>query len=319
MKTSRIWTALVCCGIALMMNAQVINSINDQNMRKGFEKQQQAEQAEKLRQQRPQRTKLDPNVTIDTTTVYFALVDSAQHCINSQNWGGAEAFILRAIASEPHNENNSLLLSNLGTLQRYQGKFAEALKNYSMALDLTPNAVTLLHNRAALLVTLDSLPRAQRDYERIMQLDPADTEARYDHGMVAFEMGEVTTARDDFEWLLRLDPMSWQGHHGMAMLHKAVGDYEKAVSHLSDAIKVAPSAALLGHRADCYLMRRRLADASEDIAQALQLDAEDPFLYVLRAKLNKLRYNFEDVKRDMELAEKYGISKSVVKQLLEGE
>ena len=47
------------------------------------------------------------------------------------------------------------------------------------------------------------------------------------------------------------------------------------------------------------------------------LDAEDPFLYVLRAKLNKMRYNFDDMNRDIELAEKYGINKADVKRLLE--
>ena len=69
-------------------------------------------------------------------------------------------------------------------MQRRQGKLAEAIKNYSMAIDLTPNAVTLLHNRAALYTVVDSIARAQADYERIRELDPADVESRYNHGMI---------------------------------------------------------------------------------------------------------------------------------------
>ena len=197
---------IIMLAVATSAQAQVIQSINKQNMK--FENRDKPEPVK-------EKPAIDYSIVIDTTTLYFALIDSAQHHINLKQWAVAERFLLDAIKAEPGNPSNSLLLSNLATMQRRQGKLAEAIKNYSMAIDLTPNAVTLLHNRAALYTVVDSIARAQADYERIMELDP-----------------------------------------------------------------------------------------------------DDPYIYVLRAKLNKLRFNRSDMERDIKLAVAHGLDEKEVKQLL---
>lgn len=308
-------TTMLTMALVAVAQAQVINSINDEIMRRGFDKAIRQEQQEKQGKKKNRKTEL--TVPIDTTTLYFTLIDSAQVRLDARDWAGAEAFIMKALESDPANPNNSLLLSNLATVQRYQGKNDEAIKNYTMALDMTPNAVTLLRNRAVLLVAVGRTEEARADYDRILLLEPLDTEALYNRGLIKLDGGDTAGANDDFEKILRIDPSSGLGHQGLATLHKLKGNYEKAISHYNDAIKEGATAQLLANRADCHLASRHLSEASEDIASALQLDADDPFLYVLRAKLNKLRYNFDDMNRDIELAEKHGIDRATVKQLLE--
>lgn len=259
---------------------------------------------------------VDNTIPIDTSTVYFALVDSAQRYIKAQQWQHAEHFLLEAIRSEPSNPSNSLLLSNIATIQRRQGRLNEAISNYSMAIDLTPNAVTLLHNRAAAYILLDSIALAQADYERIMLIDNSDVESRYTHGMLALNMGDTKTAQKDFDDILRINPNSGMAKQGQGFLHKHAGEYEKAAQCFSEVIKVRPTATLLANRADCYLATKRLNDASIDIANALELDADDPYIYVLRAKLNKLRFNRSDMERDIKLAVAHGLDEKEVKQLL---
>ena len=109
---------------------------------------------------------------VDTETPYFQCIDSAQVYLDSHDWPLAERWLVKAVQTDPENPSNSMVLSNIATLQRYQGKLAEAVKNYSLALDLTPHAVTLLLNRAALLVQMDSVQRAIADFERVRDLDP---------------------------------------------------------------------------------------------------------------------------------------------------
>ncbi len=287
--------------------AQVIQSINKQNMK--FENRDKPEPVK-------EKPAIDYSIVIDTTTLYFALIDSAQHHINLKQWAVAERFLLDAIKAEPGNPSNSLLLSNLATMQRRQGKLAEAIKNYSMAIDLTPNAVTLLHNRAALYTVVDSIARAQADYERIMELDPADVESRYNHGMIALNLGDSKTAEKDFNSILSINPNSGMGKQGQGYLNKHAGNYDKAAECFSEVIKVRPTSTLLANRADCYLATKRLNDASLDIANALELDPDDPYIYVLRAKLNKLRFNRSDMERDIKLAVAHGLDEKEVKQLL---
>ena len=285
--------------------AQVINSIGDENMKvpQGM---------------KPQEKKAEsPYVAdLDTETPYFQYVDSAQNYIYSHDWPVAEQWLLKAIMAEPDNPSNSLLLSNIATLQRYQGKLADAVKNYSLALDMTPHAVTLLLNRAALYVEMDSIQRAIDDYERVCELDVYNTEARYSLGVLAMERGDTKRAEDLFTEIKRINPTSGLYHEGMGLLHKRNGNHARAAELFTQVIKVQPSAQLLGHRADCYLAMKRLNDAEDGIRTALEMTPDDPYLYVLRAKLNKLRFQRDDMNRDIDTAVSLGLSRDYITQSL---
>lgn len=287
--------------------AQVISHLNEQAT--------QVPMAPKDGQQGKKRIVLDPKVQVDTTTRYFQLVDSAQHYISAKDYSSAEAMLRKAIGSEPSNPNNSLLISNLATLQRYQGNYAAAVKNYTLALDMTPNAVALLLNRAALYVQIDSLRLARADYERIVSLDPSEAEAHYNLGMLALEAHDFKGADAQFDEILRYHPNAVLASEGKGFLNKASGNYAKAAQCFSEVIKVRPTASLLANRADCYLTMKRLNDASDDINTALEMDKDDGYLYLLRAKLNKLRYEEEAAKRDVQLAIDHGVDADTANNL----
>ena len=253
---------------------------------------------------------------LDTETPYFQAIDSAQTYIYSHDWAMAEQWLMKAFKAEPDNPGNSLVLSNVATLQRYQGKLADAVKNYSLALDMTPHAVTLLLNRAALYVEMDSIGRATDDYERVCELDLYNTEARYSLGVLAMERGDTKRAEDFFNEIKRINPNSGLYHEGMGLLNKRSGNHARAAELFTQVIKVQPSARLLGHRADCYLAMKRLNDAEADIRTALEMTPDDPYLYLLRAKLNKLRFQREDMERDISTAVSLGLSRDYINQAL---
>jgi tetratricopeptide (TPR) repeat protein len=297
--------------IALLMAevqaiGQVINSIGDENMK--------VEQGLKPQPQKfPDRYIPD----LDTETPYFQCIDSAQTYIYSHDWPAAEQWLLKAFKTDPDNPGNSMVLSNIATLQRYQGRLADAVKNYSLALDMTPHAVTLLLNRAALYVEMDSVQRAIDDYERVCELDLYNTEARYSLGVLAMERGDSKRAEDLFNEIKRINPNSGLYHEGMGLLNKHKGNYARAAELFSQVIKVQPNAQLLGNRADCYLILKRLNDAEDDIRTALDMTPDDPYLYVLRAKLNKLRFQRDDMNHDIDRAVALGLSRDSVTRALQ--
>ena len=286
-------------------SAQVVNSIGEENMKvpKGM---------------KPQEKKAENAyiADLDTETPYFQYVDSAQTYIYNHDWPVAEQWLLKAFKSDPSNPSNSMILSNIATLQRYQGKLADAVKNYSLALDMTPHAVTLLLNRAALYVEMDSVDRAIDDYERVCELDLYDTEARYSLGVLAMERGDTKRAEDLFNEIKRINPNSGLYHEGMGLLHKRNGNYSRAAELFTQVIKVQPSAQLLGHRADCYLAMKHLNNAEDDIRTALEMSPDDPYLYLLRAKLNKLRFQRDDMNRDIDTAVSLGLSRDYINQAI---
>ena len=253
---------------------------------------------------------------VDTETPYFQCIDSAQAYLDSHDWQQAEQWLIKAVQTDPVNPSNSMVLSNIATLQRYQGKYDEAVKNYSLALDMTPHAVTLLLNRAALLVQMDSVQRAIADFERVRELDPYNTVARYSLGVLAMERGDTKQAEDLFNEIKRINPNSGLYNEGMALLHKRSGNFSRAAELFTQLIKVKANSQLLGHRADCYLSMKHLNQAEEDIRTALEMDPDDGFLYLLRAKLNKLRFQRDDMNRDIDLAVQHGISRDYINQAL---
>ncbi len=300
---------LVCLMVVLLvsgtMMAQVVNSIGEENMKvpQGLKPQSKAE------------TPLIAD--IDAETPYFQYLDSAQNYIYSHDWPMAEQWLLKAFTSDPDNPGNSMVLSNIATLQRYQGKLAEAVKNYSLALDMTPHAVTLLLNRAALYVEMDSVERAIDDYERVCELDPYDTEARYSLGVLIMEQGNTKRAEDLFNEIKRINPNSGLYHEGMGLLNKRNGNYARAAELFTQVIKVQPNAQLLGNRADCYLILKRLNEAEADIRTALEMTPDDPYLYLLRAKLNKMRFERDQMNRDIDTAVSLGLSRDYILNTLE--
>lgn len=250
---------------------------------------------------------------------YYELVDSAETNINKQQWDKAEIFLKELLSSYPDDNNNSLIISNLATVQRYQGKYQEAINNYTFAINMTPNAVTLLKNRASLYMDVDSIVDALSDYERILLLDEKDEETRYYHGILSIRIGDMDAAKKDFDYILFYNPSSGLGREGLALWFKKRGDYIEAIKYLSEIIKQHPSAIRLSNRAECYLSLKRLNDAENDIRKALEMSPEDGYLYVLRAKLNKARFNRVDVERDIKLAEKYGIGRELCNQIINEE
>lgn len=272
------------------------------------------------RGERPESARVTPSVnndaSVDTDTPYYHHVDSAQQCSAERDWAGAEHHLKLALRAEPANPANSMLLSNIATLQRRQGHVDDAIKNYNLSLDLAPNSVTVLLNRAALYASIDSLDRAAADYMRVLELDPACAEALYSLGMIDLSRDDNKRAEDRFNQILRVAPNSGLAAEGLAALHKKNGNYRKAVEYLSDIIKVSPNVTLLGSRADCYLMLRRLPDAAVDIQSALMLDPDDGYLYLLRAKLNKMRFNYDDMDADVERAVSHGVDRAEVEQAL---
>ncbi|MCQ2289565.1 MAG: tetratricopeptide repeat protein [Muribaculaceae bacterium] len=260
-------------------------------------------------------TRREVDVQLDTTAAYYKYIDSAQVRIKQQDWAAAENFIRQAIAAEPSNNTNSMLLSNLATLQRFQGKLDEAIKNYTLALDMTPNAVTLLLNRAAVLMQTGKIEAAVADFEKVRSLDENEEESRYTLGMMAMDQGDYAKAEALFDEIKKHNSKSVLAWEGLGMLYKEQGDYAKATVHLSEAVKIDPTPTLLGNRADCYLVLKQLANASEDIQNALQLDPDDGFLYLLRAKLNKMRFNYSDMNRDIKLAIEHGVDKEIANAL----
>ncbi len=251
---------------------------------------------------------------------YYQWVEKADSCIKAKDWNGAEHALLSALRTEPANGQNSLLMSNLGTVQRYAGKYEASLQSYTNGLLMTPNSVTLLRNRAALYSEIDSIDCAYRDYNQILMIDDTDQDALYHRGLIALERGDTISSRADFERILKLNPASANGRIGFASLLKVMGYYPEAIEVYSQVIDVNPEKEILYvGRAEAYLFAGQYAKADKDIEKAIRLAPDDPVVYVLRALGKLARYERESAEADLKRAVELGYDREAAELLLKEE
>lgn len=240
---------------------------------------------------------------------YMEYVDSADTYINNKEWAKAEEFILKALHDEPANYNNSLLLSNLATIQRIEGRNDEAVNNYSLALNITPNSVTLLNNRGMLYYELDSLALAKRDFARVMELDKKDVDSRYMYSIILIEESDLKAAKDVIDDMKFISPISAETVEVQARWNQASGKYKDAIKQYTLLLSKKERVDWIISRAECHLAVRNLTPAGNDINDALKIEPENAYLYLLKAKLNKFLYQNDESLKNLEKAVSYGISR----------
>lgn len=246
----------------------------------------------------------------------MTFVDSADAAIARQDWMRAEAMILGALRTDPANYNNSLLLSNLATIQRGQGRLSEAINNYTLALNMTPNAVTLLRNRGEAYLEADSTNLAAADFAKVMELDPRDYYSRYYMCIIALGEGDVTTARQLVSQLSKIDGKSPDTKLVAAHVSKAEGNYDEAIKGYTKLIEKESTAELLSYRAECYLALEQYSKALTDINEAIAANPDDAFLYLIKAQIKKATFEIDEARACIDLAVRHGADRAAAERMV---
>lgn len=230
----------------------------------------------------------------------------------------AEEALKAAMHAEPANKNNFALLSNLGTIQRQQGKTDEALVSYTAALSLQPKNKLILSNRAELYVEMGETEKALSDYQALLLLDPLDLDAYYRRGMLYIEAKDYMLADEDFEKIMSIDKESEQGRFGFALLDKARGNYEDSEAILSYLIeKSSTPLQYYEERAELYFLMKKNARAMADLNKIFAETNDVPaHLYVLRGKIKLAQFEKESAAIDFKKALELGYDKAVIDEMI---
>ena len=102
--------------------------------------------------------------SISSAQNYDELITRSFDYLDADSLPEAEEALREALRIEPGNPGNGMLLLNLGTIQRRQGKLKEAEESYTIGLAFLPNNLTLLNSRAQLFAEMEKYPEAINDY-----------------------------------------------------------------------------------------------------------------------------------------------------------
>lgn len=249
---------------------------------------------------------------------YDELITRSFDYLDADSLPEAEEALREALRIEPGNPGNGMLLLNLGTIQRRQGKLKEAEESYTIGLAFLPNNLTLLNSRAQLFAEMEKYPEAINDYTEVIYHEPENEDAYYERALCKLMNQDTLGARLDLEQIDRFNPNSAKSRLGMAYVYKAQQMWREA-SELYDALieRNPRNASLLRERAEVFYFSNRMGAALDDVNKSIDFDPRDPYSYLLRAQIRYAKGDKEFARRDLNQALELGLNKEEVRDLIE--
>ena len=256
--------------------------------------------------------------SISSAQNYDELITRSFDYLDADSLPEAEEALREALRIEPGNPGNGMLLLNLGTIQRRQGKLKEAEESYTIGLAFLPNNLTLLNSRAQLFAEMEKYPEAINDYTEVIYHEPENKDAYYERALCKLMNQDTLGARLDLEQIDRFNPNSAKSRLGMAYVYKAQQMWREA-SELYDALieRNPRNASLLRERAEVFYFSNRMGAALDDVNKSIDFDPRDPYSYLLRAQIRYAKGDKEFARRDLNQALELGLNKEEVRDLIE--
>ena len=256
--------------------------------------------------------------SISSAQNYDELITRSFDYLDADSLPESEEALREALRIEPGNPGNGMLLLNLGTIQRRQGKLKEAEESYTIGLAFLPNNLTLLNSRAQLFAEMEKYPEAINDYTEVIYHEPENEDAYYERALCKLMNQDTLGARLDLEQIDRFNPNSAKSRLGMAYVYKAQQMWREA-SELYDALieRNPRNASLLRERAEVFYFSNRMGAALDDVNKSIDFDPRDPYSYLLRAQIRYAKGDREFARRDLNQALELGLNKEEVRDLIE--
>ncbi|MEV5979089.1 tetratricopeptide repeat protein [Streptomyces sp. NPDC052114] len=126
------------------------------------------------------------------------------------------------------------------------------------------------------------------------------------HGLQLFHLGRLREALGDHERAIELAPGDPWGHHGLAITHRALGEFDTALRHLAAAEELAPGAEWAARdRGETYRRMGRLEEALPWLDRAYGLNPREPLTLGSRGQvkygLGRPREALDDLDRAIAL------------------
>jgi tetratricopeptide (TPR) repeat protein len=198
-----------------------------------------------------------------------------------RHWSDSETLLTHAINVAPPNH---LAHYNMGALLLSQGRTDEALSHYSRALKIMPRNPLFHHGLGTALLSLSKYDEAVHYLREALRLSPGNPEVLTNLGAALMGQGK----RDEAMPLL-LQALSNkclpEAHHNLGLILAEQGRLREAVSHYERAMGLRPGdARILNDLAVALYSLGEYDKALVQLSEALKIDPGNPkYLHNLRS------------------------------------
>lgn len=246
-------------------------------------------------------------------------MDHAARHIEADRLDSAAISLQRAMSLDPMNENNPVLLLNLGIIQRQQGLADDAYISFTAALANNPIQDVVLHRRASLLSELGRYDEAIEDYTTLIRDYPEEVEAYYRRGVLYLEQHNRLKGEADFVKANELDPDHFFTQLSKALLFKLEDNWEAAEKIYSRLVETEPNPdpSILLNRAECYVHTGQTFRASADLRTIEPSQRNNPYFYFLRGRVRLDQFDKVAARADFNKAREMGYDLPLVDEWIQ--
>jgi tetratricopeptide (TPR) repeat protein len=188
------------------------------------------------------------------------------------------------LAQDRHRLHRSVLLFNMAQVYTAVGAFDEALRHFSLAMDMDPNYSEYYNDRGNVHLKIGRLAEAEADYLQAIELSPPYHEVYTNLGQCYRRMGRWDDAVRAYSVALDLEPGQALALGGRGQCHEATGRLAEAEADYSASLALDPGQwDVLASRAVLRYMAGDLTAALADLDRAVELAPQNPDLYQNRA------------------------------------
>jgi tetratricopeptide (TPR) repeat protein len=258
------------------------------------------------------------SLSFSQATTYHQWIERAVKFIDTNQLDSAVVALQQAMTLEPGNPNNTILLFNLGVMQRELGRFEAALSSLSASLTNSPDATAVLFHRAALLTEMERFCEAIEDFDVIIRHNPHNTEALYRRGVLFLERGDRASAEADFKEAERINPNDFHTKLSRALLYKLNDEWYAAEAIYTQLINASevPNYSLYLSRAECFVNTERFPEAANDlrVVEVSRTQMDNPFFFFLRGRVRLALHDRNAARDDFRRAGELGYFADIVEE-----
>lgn len=203
---------------------------------------------------------------------FLAIIFSIQSFTISKNWKNAKTLWTSVINKYP---SVAYAYTNRGSFYRKEGEMDKALNDLNTAVSIDADANNL-NQRGVILRAMGKPAEAIEDYTRAIEDDPENDQAWLNRGNAYLDIGRRQQALNDLNKAVDLNPRSAKAWTNRGVAFAQMGQWQQAMDNFANAQE------LDHHYPDIYLNRgimyfqmNQPAQAISDFKQYLEYHPED--------------------------------------------
>lgn len=155
---------------------------------------------------------------------------------------------------------------------RKAGQYAQAIAEYTRALQHDAQHFKSLFNRGFAYDKLGQYPQALADYSAAININPDYVYCYYNRGITHDHMSLLPQALQDFTQAIQRQPQNLDFYHNRAYIHRKLGQMEAAIDDYGTILSLSPTNVKARvNRALCRERVDQLVEALQDVDEALRL------------------------------------------------